>query len=74
MSAALYSLLAAILFVIVGSPLTYGLVQSVLGGLVTIARSGAPTTAGLLVHGLVYGLLTLALMKVKKGKKKGAYA
>jgi hypothetical protein len=59
----MYSLIAAILFFIVGSPVLYKLVQSVLGGVVTIANSqGTPTMIGLLVHSLVYGALTLVLM------------
>lgn len=70
MSALVHSLLAAILFFVIGSPFLYNLVQSVLGGVITIATRGAPTLAGLAVHSLVFGLLTLGLMKLKKRKQR----
>lgn len=59
------SLLAAVLFFVIGSPFVYGLVQALLGGLVTVARDGAPTTAGLFLHSVVFGLATLALMQLR---------
>lgn len=73
MSALVHSLLAAVLFFIVGSPALYNLVQSALGRVVTIARGGAPTTAGLLVHSVVFGVLTLLAMKVSQRRKRRAY-
>lgn len=66
MTALMTPLIAALLFFIVGSPATYKLVQSVLGDVVTIASAaGAPTIAGLAVHSVVFGALTLALMKLR---------
>lgn len=63
------SAMAAALFFVIASPFTYGLVQSLLGGLVTIASaSGAPTLVGLLAHSLVYGLISFGLMHIKKKK------
>lgn len=59
---AMASLHAAILFAIVASPATYGLTQKLFGGLFKVATGGAPTVAGLLLHALVFGLLTYAIM------------
>lgn len=59
---AMASVHAAILFAIVASPATYGLTQSLFGGLFKVASGGAPTIAGLLLHAVVYGLLAYAIM------------
>lgn len=58
------TLLAMILFAVVSYPGTYKLVQSLLGSVLgKIADgSGCPTTLGLAVHTLVFGLLTNVLM------------
>lgn len=64
------SVMAAVLFFVIASPFTYGIVQSLLGGLVTIASSsGAPTLAGLVAHSVVYGLISFGLMHIKKKQK-----
>jgi hypothetical protein len=65
------SVIAAALFFVVGSPFMYSLVQSLLGGVVTVARGGSPTLAGLLIHSAVFGLATLALMAAKKRPRYG---
>ena len=53
-------LTAALLFYIVANPMTYKLVDSLLGGLVgTIAGpSGCPTNLGLIVHAVVFGVVS----------------
>ncbi len=58
------TLLAMIVFAVVSYPGTYKLVQSLLGGVLgKIAdSSGCPTTLGLVVHTLVFGLVTSVLM------------
>ncbi len=53
------SLMAAFLFFVVSSPFTYQLVNKVLGG---VAVGGCPTNYGLMVHSVVYGLITYGLM------------
>jgi hypothetical protein len=55
---------AALLFFIVANPMTYQLVDSLLGPLVgrVAGPGGAPTTLGLIVHSLVYGLLAVYVL------------
>lgn len=64
---------AALLFFVISSPLTYRLVDSLIGGVVTsfvpslasvfkVAQSGCPTNYGLVLHSSVFGLVTYALM------------
>ena len=72
MSAIIHSVLAAILFFVIGSPALYNLVQAALGRFVTIAVRGAPTLTGLAVHSVVFGLVTLVLMKLSAKHKKRA--
>lgn len=63
------SAIAAVLFFIIGSPFVYGLVNSILGGVVSIVNfNGVPTLAGLLLHSIVYGLATYGIMLLKKPK------
>jgi len=57
-----YSLQAALLFLIVSSPVMYNLVQMIFGGLFTVAVKGCPTVSGLLLHTVVFALLTYLLM------------
>jgi hypothetical protein len=56
---------AALLFFIVANPMTYKLVDSLVGSLVgrLVAPCGCPTTLGLIVHGLVFGLLWAYVVK-----------
>jgi hypothetical protein len=58
------TLQAVLLFYIISNPMTYRVVDSVLGGVVgRIADiSGCPTTLGLIVHSLVFGVVVYSLM------------
>ena len=56
--------LSAVLFFIVANPMTFKLVDSVLGSVVKIARNGVPTTAGLVVHALVFVTLEKVLLSL----------
>lgn len=67
------SIVAALLFFIVSSPLTYRLVDSLVGGIVVslvpamasvfkVAQAGCPTNYGLVLHALVFGVITYGLM------------
>lgn len=58
----MYSIWAAILFAVIGSPFVYNLVNMVLGFIVPIAVNGCPTVAGVIVHAIVFGLVTYLLM------------
>jgi len=57
-------------FFIVANPATFKLVRSVAGGWVASAE-GLPTTLGLLLHALVFVLLTAFLWRLVYGKKSG---
>lgn len=59
------SLTAAILFFIVANPVVYRLVDGLLGGIVgrIASPSGCPTTWGLMVHSVVFGLAAYASMR-----------
>lgn len=62
----MYSLQAAILFLVVSSPFMYRLVQAIFGRLFTVSVNGCPTIAGLVLHTIVFALLVYALMIVQK--------
>ena len=67
-------MVAALLFFVISSPFTYKLVDNLVGGIVgaivpqvahwfKIAEAGTPTTYGLAVHSVVFGLVTYMLMQ-----------
>jgi len=62
------SLQSALLFLVVANPATYRLVNSIFGFLFKVANSntGAPTTMGLVLHSIVFGLLAYVLMNIKR--------
>jgi len=64
-----HSLIMTVLFLVVSSPMTYRLVDSVVSGLVgsfiphyadffKVAQAGCPTTYGILVHAVVFFLIS----------------
>ena len=58
-----YTLWTTLLFFVVINPMTYKLVQSLVGGLVKISSpTGCPTFAGMFVHGVVFTLLLRKMM------------
>jgi uncharacterized membrane protein len=61
------NLLPFVVFFIVANPATFKLVRSVAGGWVSSAE-GLPTTAGLLLHALVFVLLSSFLWSAVFGK------
>lgn len=54
-----------IVFLVISAPFTYKLTDGLLGGLVgsLASASGCPTTLGLVVHSLVFGLIVYGLMQ-----------
>ena len=61
------SIMSGLLFAIVASPQLFQVMQSILGGLVTIASSsGVPTFLGLVLHSAVYAIIVYFLMYYKK--------
>lgn len=59
------SITAAVLFFIIANPVVYRIVDGLLGGIVgrIASPSGCPTTWGLIVHSVVFGLAAYASMK-----------
>jgi hypothetical protein len=55
------SIKAVILFLIFASPMTFKLVQSIFGKFIA-NQYGLPTGPGLIVHAILFGLVTYALM------------
>ena len=65
----MHSLFLAVLFFVVSSPMTYKLVDNLVGGVVgsiipqfsatfKVAMAGCPTTYGLALHAAVFGLVS----------------
>lgn len=60
-----YSVYSALVFLIISSPYTYMLVNSLLGSLVKISSStGCPTLMGLFVHAAVFTLIIRGMMEL----------
>jgi hypothetical protein len=58
-----YTLYTTVLFLIIVNPMTYKLVNMLLGSLVKICDSkGCPTMLGIVVHAIVFTLLLRCLM------------
>ncbi len=57
---------SVLVFLLVSAPMTYKLTNSLLGGIVgkLADASGCPTTVGLVVHALVFGLIVYGLMQL----------
>ena len=53
-----YTLITTLIFLVVVSPLTYGVTQRILGKYISISKGGCPTTIGIMLHAVVF---TLAL-------------
>jgi hypothetical protein len=54
------TLQAVLLFFIISNPLIYKLTDSLVGGLASY--SGCPTTLGIVVHSIVFGVIVRSLM------------
>ena len=61
-----YTLYVTVLFLIIVNPMTYKLVNYLLGSLVKICdKSGCPTIPGYLLHAVVFTLLLRLMMEMK---------
>jgi hypothetical protein len=58
------SIQAALLFLIIGSPLVYNLTNTIFGRVYITSYKGCATTYGLILHAIVYGLLGYLLMSL----------
>jgi len=67
-----YSFQAALVFLIVSSPILYTFVQSIFGKLFTVAVKGCPTIAGLILHSVVFALVVYVIMLVQEPKAAAA--
>jgi hypothetical protein len=57
------SLIAALTFYIVSSPITYSLTEKLFGGWTRIAdHTGSPTGLGLFLHTIVFGVVSYLMM------------
>ena len=61
----LISLMSALLFFLIASPEMFQLVRRVFGTWVS-SPTGCPSTAGLMLHSLVFLLITWGLMNIRK--------
>jgi hypothetical protein len=61
-----------ITFFVVANPATFKMTRKVLGSWIA-AADGLPTTAGLLLHALVFVLVAHFLWKLMKGPKQSSY-
>jgi len=60
-----YSLYSAIVFLLISSPYTYMLMNTILGSFVSISSSsGCPTIVGLLLHAIVFMLIIRGMMEL----------
>jgi hypothetical protein len=59
-----YTLLTTLIFLIVANPLTYKLVNMLLGKIIQISdKSGCPTEFGFIIHSIVFTLLLRGIME-----------
>jgi uncharacterized membrane protein len=56
-----YSLYSAFAFFLVANPITFRLMNSIIGG---VANNGCPTTFGFFLHTLVFFFVVLGLMSL----------
>jgi hypothetical protein len=69
----LYSIQAALVFLVISSPFVYKLTDSLFGNIFDISVNGCPTIAGLLLHTVVYGIVVYVMMLVQKPKDDEEY-
>ena len=61
-----YSIIAAVIFLIVACPYTYSIVHDLLKSFVKIIDSnGCPTNAGCIIHAIVFTLILRGVMDLK---------
>lgn len=55
---------SVIIFLIISAPFTYKITNSILGNIIgkLADSSGCPTTLGLIIHAIVFGLIVYSLM------------
>jgi hypothetical protein len=61
-----YSFYATLIFLLLTNPMTYRFTQTMFQGLFTVIQNGIPTPSGYFLHGLLFFLITLAVMMFPK--------
>ena len=64
----LIALMSALLFFVIANPTTFRIVRKIFGNWVS-TPTGCPSTYGLLLHSLVYLLISWGMMNLKKDEK-----
>ena len=64
----LIALMSALLFFVIANPTTFRIVRKIFGNWVS-TPTGCPSTYGLLLHSLVYLLISWGMMNLKKEEK-----
>ena len=64
----LIALMSALLFFVIANPATFRIVRKIFGNWVS-TPTGCPSTYGLLLHSLVYLLISWGMMNLKKDEK-----
>jgi len=59
-----FSIISAIIFLIISSPFMYNITHSVFGELFDVTSKGIPTGAGLLLHTIVFLLVSYGIMQL----------
>ena len=57
------------LFAVLASPAMFNIVSGLTGGLATNAMTGKPTIIGLVLHGIVFAILSGIIMRFLRPKK-----
>lgn len=60
-----YSMITALIALVVFSPLMYSIMQMILGKIVTISKKGCPTMMGLVLHLVVFTVLLRYSMELR---------
>jgi len=61
-----YSFYASLIFLLLTNPITYSFTQTIFRGSFTVIQNGIPTSAGYFLHGILFFLITLAVMMFPK--------
>ena len=59
-----FALISTIIFLVISSPLMYNITETILGGIVTISNKGCPTLFGLILHTVVFLLISYGVMQL----------
>jgi hypothetical protein len=61
-----YSFYGTLVFLLVVNPITFGFTQQMFRGIVSVIQDGRITTAGYLIHAVLFFFITLGVMMIPK--------